>query len=140
LANELVPRGDVVLTRICHGGEPQAVIYGHRVGSKFHCYQTGVNHDTQVSRSAGTMAFLATASHLAQQGVLIYNHLLGENEFKRNYAKSECNVMSLEASKPTFRFFGAHTEALGRRCAQKVSHLFRAKDRRRLAGQAKGND
>jgi CelD/BcsL family acetyltransferase involved in cellulose biosynthesis len=125
LARTLVPTGGVFLSRLSLDGQPFAVAYGHRVGHTYHCYQRGVNLQTQPVRSPGTAVLLLLMAHLVERDVTCYDHLMGVNSFKERYATEQHTFVRLRATRPTFRSFVSSLTDYARRGSRKILSLVR---------------
>jgi hypothetical protein len=135
LARQLAPSGGVVLARLSLGGEPFAVIYGHRVGPKFDFYQQGVLLRTEPVRSPGTVAHLLLMAHLAERGVTDYDFLKGSNPFKRRYSTGERALARVRVVRPTLRSLSSASASLARRAKRKVWKVL-GRARSRVGGPA----
>jgi hypothetical protein len=120
LARLLVPKGQVVLARLCLGGEPFAVINAHRVRDKLDIYQQGVPRRAGPVRSPGTAATLLLMARLLEEGVTTFDQLHGSNDFKRRYFKEERRLSRLRVMRPTWRLLVGNAADFARRAAGKV--------------------
>ncbi|MFO0891131.1 MAG: GNAT family N-acetyltransferase [Isosphaeraceae bacterium] len=104
LAREWVPAGHAVLARLQYQGEPVAVIYGFRSGSKFHFYQSGVRRDSSIPLSSpGNLANLLLMRRLAECGITQYDFLRGSSLYKDRLSTVKTRLFNLHVWRPTIR-------------------------------------
>ena len=120
---KLAPAGHAVIARLCYCGRPIALSYGHRVRAKFDGYQMGVDHEVKELHSPGAALYLALASHLSRDGVIMCDQLVGRNRFKLDYCKQQRPMMSLKASQPTLRLTAAAVIDLAHRSMKKAKRM-----------------
>jgi len=132
LAIALVPKQEVILARLSFEGAPLALLYGHRVGKKFDCYQCGTSLETSAVRSPGTAVSLRLMKYLSEQGVTTYDHLAGSNEFKQNYAKHSRPLVNLTAYRPSLKsaahVAGYFVQRAGRKAVKSLLGIFAGAD------------
>jgi CelD/BcsL family acetyltransferase involved in cellulose biosynthesis len=126
LVATLAPAGKAVLSRLSLAGKTYAVTYGHLTGTNYSCYQRGVRMETHPVRSPGTATLLLLMNHLAQRGIVCYDHLGGLNSFKARFATGERPLAAMRIAKPNTRYLVTRTWDLGRRASAGAARLLAA--------------
>ena len=114
LLRVLMPARNVILARLSDADGPLAVLYGFVYRQKFDFYQSGVRLGDL--RSPGIMAHLLTMRTLAQRGIVTYDFLGGEADYKSRLATGQGTLCSMSLYRPSL---GAAWEA-GRGLVQRA--------------------
>lgn len=130
---QLVPMGEVYLARLIDADGPIAVCYGHRVGNSFDNYQIGVDRNSQKLQSPGTALHLEVMAHLVELGVLSYDHLVGVNRFKTDYAKHLRGLMNIKVTRPTIRSSAYEAAEYARRGFRKMTDMLSSRTSKPVA-------
>jgi CelD/BcsL family acetyltransferase involved in cellulose biosynthesis len=88
----LLPRGEAVIGRLAHCGNPVAIVFGYRIRDRLDCYQQGFARWKGRVRSPGTAAWLLLMRHQAERGVTLFDHLRGNSTFKERFATGQTTV------------------------------------------------
>ncbi len=113
--------GDVGIARLSYQNAPLAVVYGHRVGPKFHCYQQGVNTmRTAGIHSSGNAAWFLLMRHLAEKGVTVFDHLKGTTIFKERFGTGSEPLADVHVTRLNLRTTAYAAAEFSRRAVRKL--------------------
>jgi hypothetical protein len=124
-AELLLGRGDAVIARLSHAGEPLAVVFGYRIRDCLHCYQQGVALGVGRVRSPGTAAWLLLMRHQADCGVTVFDHLRGMTQFKERFATGQNSLAEVHVTRLGLRSVTTSIAAAAdyaRRATRKIFH------------------
>ena len=99
LLQMLAPARNLILARLSDAEEPLAVLYGFVFERKFDFYQSGVRSGDL--RSPGILAHLLTMRALAQRGIITYDFLGGEADYKNKLATERATICSMSLYRPS---------------------------------------
>jgi len=103
VAEKLVPSGGACISRLSLGKKPIALLYGFIVDNKFDFYQSGVAEDSRETiKQPGMLAHLLTMRELSQNGIVNYDFLAGDSEYKKRLASNERELWQVSLSRRTF--------------------------------------
>lgn len=131
LAEQWVPAGRAVLSRIVLGGQTLAVKYGFKVGAKFDFYQSGIRmDDASPIKSPGIVSFLMLMNWLCSQGVTEFDFLRGSSAYKQRLATTVQPLVQVSRVLWTWRTGLGCAFDLGSRCARRAKRFMsrRAED------------
>lgn len=142
LAEQWVPAGRAVLSRIVLQGQTLAVKYGFRVGAKFDFYQSGIRmDDASPIKSPGIVSFLMLMNWLCGQGVAEFDFLRGSSAYKQRLATTVQPLVEVRRVLWTWRTGLGCAVDLGSRCARRARRLWstRTEDPPHLRREALGD-
>jgi hypothetical protein len=141
--------GDVGIARLSYRDMPLAVVYGHRVGATFHCYQQGVDTTpTAGIHSPGNAAWFLLMKFMAERGVTLFDHLRGISTFKERFETGTAPLTDVRITRVSFRTAAYAATDLSHRATRKVLRAARRRTAERptsdsdvpneLAGESAG--
>lgn len=120
LIDDLLPKGEVFISRLADEDCPICIIYGFVSGDKFDFYQSGVELSTDKIRSPGILGHLLSMQHLSSGGIKTYDFLSGASAYKLRLASRVNKCAGLAIIKPTLRSAISLTMFSCRRFAAKL--------------------
>ena len=112
--------GDVGIARLSFRGHPLAVVYGHGVGEKFHCFQQGVDTTpTAGIHSPGNAAWFLLMKFMAERRVTVFDHLRGTSTFKERFGTGTAPLIDLRITRLNLRTTAYGVADLALRAARK---------------------
>jgi CelD/BcsL family acetyltransferase involved in cellulose biosynthesis len=121
LARAGTASGEVGIARLSYRNTPLAVVYGHRVGAKFHCYQQGVDTNrTAGIHSSGNAAWFLLMKQMAERGVTLFDHLKGTSTFKERFGTGTEPLVDLRFTRLNFRTTAYAAADVSLRAARKA--------------------
>jgi hypothetical protein len=113
--------GDVGIARLSYRDHPLAVVYGHRVGEKFHCFQQGVDTTrTAGIHSPGNAAWFLLMKFMAERGVAVFDHLRGTSTFKERFGTGTAPLFDLRITRVNARTAAYAAAELSLRAVRKL--------------------
>lgn len=107
LLQEWIIQGKAILARISIDGECVSAIYGFRIGDRFDSYIQGSALSCEKIKSPGTAMAMLMRRYLAEQGVGVYDDLMGQPDApKQRFATSQPPLVTLRVVR-----LGARTAA-----------------------------
>lgn len=104
LIPRLVPKGNVILFRVRASGETVGCVYHFVERGRVLMYQMGLAAYPDQKVRPGFVACALAMESAFQRGLLEYDFLAGDSEYKRRLSTSERNVVSASFRRPSLRW------------------------------------
>jgi CelD/BcsL family acetyltransferase involved in cellulose biosynthesis len=103
LIERCFPRGWIQVLRLRAGATPIGYHYSFLFGGRSYFYQCGYNYDLGEKAAPGIMMHTFAIRHAAQQGLVDYDFMAGDAEYKRRFATGSRVMHSVSWRAPSLK-------------------------------------